>query len=107
MAMRWGSFTRPDGSTHRQIEIAERSDWSYFERVADILVVGLAGTWIDRIDGLDERYWDLAAGSGRVTLHLQHHLGITLYATTGMDSDAASRKLLDEAYTLLLAHSPR
>ena len=38
-----------------------------------------------RLDGLDERYWDLEVGDQMVTLYLQHYLGISLYTPSAED----------------------
>jgi hypothetical protein len=101
MNVAWATFTKPDGKSHRQIEISEQSDWSLFERVAAFLLAGLRGKWIERLDGLDQRYWDMEAGGGRLTLHLEHYLGITLFATADAEADEKSVALLQRAYELL------
>ena len=101
MAILRSNFTGPDGRSYPQIELAQQSDWSLFDRIARILEAELAGAWGDRVDGLDERYWDLNASSGRLTLHLQHYLGISLYPTGGADADTGSVALLDRAQALL------
>jgi hypothetical protein len=74
-----------------------------FDRITAILEAELPAAWVDCLDGPDERYWDLGAGSGRLTLHLQHYLGISLYPTGGADADADSVALLDQAQALLMA----
>jgi hypothetical protein len=102
MGVAWGTFTtKSDGETYRQIEVSDRSDWSLFERVAKRLTSGLRGRWIGRVDGLDQRYWELEAAGGRVTLHLEHYLGITIYPTAGAAADSESHRLLTSAYELL------
>lgn len=106
MRIAWGTFACPDGSTYRQIEVSELSDWPLFERIARALELELDGQWTDRLDGLDERYWDLSARSGRITLHLQHYLGITLYPWAGAAADQASLALLEEAYDVLVVYEP-
>ena len=100
---KWGTFTPPDGATYRQIEVSERADWSLFERLAERLKASLRGRWTEQIDGLDERYWDFEAAGGKLTLHLQHYLGITLYPTAGTAADDESLALLDAAYEVLAA----
>ena len=105
MAILRSTFTTPDGSSYPQLEIADQPDWALFDRIASILEVELGGTWIERLDGLDERYWDLSTGSARLTLHLQHYLGISLYPTGGA-ADPSSLSLLDRALTVLNGRSP-
>jgi hypothetical protein len=55
---------------------------------------------------LDQRYWDFEAAGGRLTLHLEHYLGITLYPTAGAAADRASLRLLETAYELLTQGAP-
>jgi len=103
MAILRSTFTMPDGSSCPQLELAGESDWALFDRIAGVLEVELGGTWIERLDGLDERYWDLSTGSGRLTLHLQDYLGISLYPTDGAAADPSSLSLLDQALMVLNA----
>jgi hypothetical protein len=102
----WTTFTRPDGTSFRQIQISEESDWSLFERVAALLQTRLRGRWIERLDGLDQRYWDLKAGGGSLTLHLEHYLGITLYPTAGAEAEEKSLVLMERAHELLAGAKP-
>jgi len=107
MAISRSTFTTPDGSSYPQLEIAPQSDWALFDRIASVLAVELGGTWSERVDSHDERYRDLSTDSGRLTLHLQHYLGISLYPTGGADADARSLSLLDQAQAILARESLR
>src|SRR5262249_32148359 len=82
-------------------EVSAFADWALFERVAQRLQAGLQGQWIEQNDGPDQRYWDLKAAGGRVTLHLEHYLGITIYPTAGAAADDDSLRILTDAYDLL------
>jgi len=84
------TFTAQDGSSYPRLEIAPQCDWALFDRIAGILEVELGGTWSERLDGKDERYWDLRTASGKLTLHLQHYLGISLYPTGGAKACAST-----------------
>jgi hypothetical protein len=97
---------RPDGSSDREILVSESPDRAHFDRIAGVLEQGLEGSWIERLDGPDERYWDLAARGGVLTLHLQHFVGITIFVPKNRRDDAASRKLLEEAASLLAEYDP-
>ncbi|MBU6957962.1 DUF3630 family protein [Pseudomonas sp. CVAP len=61
-----------------EIKISESSDWQLFENVARALEQGLGGTWVEKADGIDQRYWDLAVEGQVITLHLEHYLGISV-----------------------------
>ncbi len=61
MDVTWSTFKRPDGSAHRQIVLSESSDWEFFDEMALVLVERLNGRWLSKLDGSDQRYWDLAS----------------------------------------------
>ena len=101
MGVTWGTFTNADGKIYRQIEVSDQSDLALFDRVAQRLQARLGGEWIERIDGIDQRYWDLEAGGGKITLHLEHYVGIRIYPSGGAAADSKSLRLLAAAYELL------
>jgi hypothetical protein len=76
-----------------------KADWKLFEEVAHLLEQGLGGCWKKKLDGLDQRYWDLLVNEHILTLHLEHYLGISVVVPDGAD-DAAQRvfALLKQAY---------
>ncbi|MCP5020880.1 MAG: DUF3630 family protein [bacterium] len=106
MNIKWGTFTRPDGSVYRQVEVSPESDWKLFDCLATKLAGRLAGKWCERLDGLDQRYWDLQRDSAKITLHLEHYLGITVYPTDGANASPSSLSLLESAYELLANYDP-
>jgi len=60
--------------------ITDEADWAEFERLAETIRDGFEAQIIERLDGLDERYWDLEISGQTITLHLQHFLGICVFA---------------------------
>jgi hypothetical protein len=60
--------------------ISDNADWQLFNGVVDAILRNFKGTVLERVDGLDERYWDIEIGTEIVTLHLQHYLGIVLFS---------------------------
>lgn len=106
MRLTWSKITRPDGATHPQIEVSDSSDWDLFNEVAAALEVALDGQWTAQLDGLDQRFWDLEAGAGRITLHLEHYLGITIYQTDGAEASPSSGTLLEKAHESLANWDP-
>ncbi|MGY3302861.1 hypothetical protein ACVK1X_002149 [Pseudomonas sp. PvR086] len=71
-------MTDPSPPPPREIYLSQTSDRDLFNRIASELARGLGGTWTAQINGLDQRYWDLAVEGQTITLHLEHYLGITL-----------------------------
>ena len=70
--------------------VTPRADHRVFEGVARALAEQLRGAWVRRLDGLEQRYWDLAfAGSSQVTLHLEHYLGIFVLSDASPDISCA------------------
>jgi hypothetical protein len=67
---------------HLELIISDVADWSGFERIARAIRAEFGARIVERLDGLDERYWDLKVSDQTVTLHLQHYLGICLFATS-------------------------
>lgn len=106
MKVGWKPFTRPDGTTRREIEVSTEPDWVLFNQVAEALEVELGGQWTKRLDGLDQRYWHLVAGDGKITLHLEHYLGITLFPTDSAAASPESLALLERAYQVLEGFEP-
>lgn len=70
------------------IEISENADWKLFEDVAQVLAQGLGGCWTAKINGLDQRYWDLLVDEQTLTLHLEHYLGISVVVPDSADVTA-------------------
>lgn len=85
-----------------ELRISEVADWHLFEVIARQLEQDLQGVWAQRVDGLDQRYWDLRVDDQILTLHLEHHLGISLFnAQQDQTTD-----LLVRAYHLLAPNFP-
>lgn len=61
-----------------EIRLPDASDWALFDRFASTLVERLGAVPGERLDGLDQRYWSFSVRGLRVTLHLEHYLGISL-----------------------------
>ena len=62
-----------------EASLSDEPDWMMFNGVADAILRKFKGRLVERLDGLDERYWDIQIGERIVTLHLQHYLGIMLF----------------------------
>lgn len=101
MTISWGQFTRSDGTSYRQIVVSEESNADLFRTTAECIESSLPGRWTARTDGLDQRYWDYESNGGKITLHLEHYLGISIFPTDGGDADTRSVQLLEEVYRAL------
>ena len=63
-----------------ELLISSESNWSLFEKVAERLEFELSGSWVEKTDGIDQRYWDLRVEGELLTLHLEQYLGIFIFS---------------------------
>jgi len=63
-----------------ELLISPESNWSLFEKVAETLEFELSGSWVEKTDGIEQRYWDLQIEGELLTLHLEHYLGILAFS---------------------------
>jgi len=64
-----------------EAHLSEKSDWDLFNQIAELITKKFNVSWIERVDGLDQRYWDFEIEGERLTLHLGHYLGTSLFPT--------------------------
>lgn len=99
---KWEDETWADGTARKTIVVSKRSSWRRFCHTAYTLEEALDGTWTAQLDGGDQIYWDLAADGGKITLHQEHFLGISIYVAADLGDDhEPSMRLLEKAYALL------
>lgn len=67
-----------------ELHISPESNWTLFERIAEVLERELNAVWVEKADGIDQRYWDLKIGNEVLTLHLEHYLGISAFSNSKM-----------------------
>ena len=65
-----------------ELHISSDSNWTLFERIAEVLERELNGIWVEKADGIDQRYWDLKIENEILTLHLEHYLGILAFSNS-------------------------
>jgi hypothetical protein len=71
-----------------EARLSEKSDWKLFNQIADSVAEEFNGCWVKKVDGLEQRYWDVEIEDVRLTLHLEHYLGISLFPTKDGDEKA-------------------
>lgn len=106
MEIRWRDERWADGSTRPTAWLTENPSWTLFDRIATELEQQLEGTWSAQLDGFDQRYWDLDVRQARITLHLEHYLGICLYVARDAPSAEDSGRLLQRACHTLADFDP-
>ena len=91
----------------REILVSGDADWTLFDELAGLISTKLeSGQWVERLDGLDERYWDYRVGSAVVTLHLQQYLGIMLFSSERAEDQVGSEEIIDRIATILATYQP-
>src|SRR5215207_5811141 len=70
-----------------ELAISDDADWMLFNGVADAILTKFRGKLVERLDGPDERYWDIQIKGSIVTLHLQQYSGISLFAENKETND--------------------
>ena len=78
--MREIQLTEKSGKS--ELHISSESNWTLFDRIAETLERELNGIWVEKADGMDQRYWDLKIENEVITLHLEHYLGISAFSNS-------------------------
>ena len=81
---------RPFDDGRLALQLSSGSSPFPFADFARALARERGGQITDRLDGLDESYWDLVLDGQVLTLHRQHYLGVFLCST-----DVASETVLE------------
>jgi Protein of unknown function (DUF3630) len=73
------------------IELRISDDPEQFKRLAEEVRKKLDGRWIEKVDGLDQSYWDLEVQGEKVTVHREHYLGVSVFS----EDQPAKRSVLE------------
>lgn len=93
-------------SDRLELRIFDDSNWPLFKEMAGVLEREFSGTWLEKIDGLDQSYWDLRIGNSVLTLHLENYLGIMLFPGSETLDKAAANSLLKQIHEFLSSYEP-
>jgi hypothetical protein len=70
------------------IELRLSDNPDRFQSLGESVKEKLGARWADQIDGLDQSYWDLDVGGIKLTLQLEHYLGVSVFC-----EDSAPHKI--------------
>ncbi len=62
-----------------EVEIENKCDYSKFEEAANILKKQFNISFVEKLNHLDDAYWDFIYKGCELTLHFNHYCGITLF----------------------------
>jgi hypothetical protein len=66
--------------------IGDDIDWCLFNGIADAILRKFKGKLVEKLDGVDERYWDIEIGEKIVTLHY-HYTDISVCSENAESDD--------------------
>lgn len=72
-----------DASNRLSIDLANIDYDTLFQKFANLLQTEFKGKLIEKIEGLDGRYWDFDINGTIVVLHSNAMAGISIYAEDG------------------------
>ena len=99
------NFKTEDGIV--EARISSEPDWTLFEEIASTISKEFDCYCQKRLDGIDQRYWDLVLGEVKLILHLEQYLGITLYPATENKDLVLANQLVRAIGEYLEARSAR
>lgn len=88
------SFYESDGRL--EIALLDKSDWKLFEQIFQKIRENFDIKLINKIDGIDERYWDFEINGGLICLHLQHYLGISIFSVNDPVMNEVVKKIAEK-----------
>jgi len=88
-----------------EIHLSDVSDWKLFDRIADLIESELKCQWVEKADGLDQRYWDFIIEESKLTLHLEHYLGICIFPAIGNENLVEANQMVRKIGEYFEAHS--
>lgn len=83
-------------------EMRLSEDESQFTHFAGLVREALNGKWTEKINLLDQTYWDLDVQGEIITLHREHYLGVSVICKDKPDQIA----VLDRLKRILEASKP-
>lgn len=78
------------------VELRISDDPEQFKLLAEGVRKTLGGRWIEKLDGLDQSYWDLEVQGEKVTVHREHSLGVSVFC----DDQPAKIRILERLQSL-------
>ena len=87
------SFYEDDGRI--EIVVSDKADWELFEELFSRIKKKFNIKLIKKLDGINERYWEFEDKDGLLCLHLQHHLGITIFPISDLSLNGKVKKIAE------------
>lgn len=78
------------------LNLSDNSDGFLFRMILKELETTFKVRWKSQLDGFDQRYWDFEFNGISLTLHLEHYLGIIIFADKNKTDYEKARTTLRE-----------
>jgi len=88
------------------LDLSGDSDRNLFQVIANELSNTFNVQWKTQADGLDQRYWDFEMQGTTLTLHLEHYLGISIFADKNKTDYEKAKRVLMELETFFKTWNP-
>jgi hypothetical protein len=98
---RLGESTDKTGKTFKQIVISDEPDHGLFRVIKSLLVWKMGARVVNRLDGLDQRYWDFEKDGVVIVLHSEHYLGISIFPAELSNASQKDVDLVMEIFEFL------
>ena len=85
------------------VELRISDDPEQFKYLAEEVRKKLGGRWIEKLNGLDQSYWDLHVQGEKVTVHREHYLGVSVFC----EEQPAKVSVLERLQSLLKADATK
>ena len=85
------------------VDLSEDSDGFVFQTIAKELEDAFHIKWKTQATGLDQRYWDFEMNNIILTLHLEHYIGICVFADkneTNMEKAEDALKVIEKHFKI-------
>ncbi len=89
-----------------ELLISDDSDWQLFDEIGAAIQQEFHGLWLSKVDGHDQRYWDLKIDTSILTFHLEHYLGIMLFTAAESPDKTTANSSLRQIHKFLSSYEP-
>lgn len=84
-----------------EIIISSKRNDTLFEKISRILKDEFKVSFTQKIDGINQKYWDFKIDNFQLTLHSEHYLGISIFGPESKEVDEILSQIKNKLNSLL------